>query len=613
MNESAAHSTSCGSVPNNHNLNQMSAFFDLTGDGNEFSLFHVIDLTHVPKASAQCSVDSSRKLPTQNRTDLIDLTEDSLDNDKYECVSNTSISRINEALDIIDKKQLDKQSAFSPTLAVVDLTEETFPHLITNFCSSEFSTIPGNCYNFGDTNTLTHLNDETLQNEQSSSLPVIANSTQSLSCPVITTVPSKESAFTMDLPAPAIFDITEESLANPICSSEFSTIQVPGDHSNFGDTNALTHLNDGTLRNEQNSVASLPVIDNLTQSLLCPVTTAGPSKESTSTMDLPTTAILDLTEESLPKHLNDGTLRNEQNSVASLPVIDNLTQSLLCPLTITGPANESACAIDSQSMPAIVDLTGEILPYPMTNICPSEFSTMQVTKDRTTCDTNERTHLNDETLWDEQNSVTSLPVVGDSSQSLLCPLISARPSNEAAAAMDWENTDDFEKLSEHFESLQKKISDLESTVVDLNDDNDTSFLVIEEYKAQACQIYERIRKKSGKPTKRAKDRIKFDGTPFPAFNAKLEQYVNKKRRLPVFKKVLKRFKTYNRGNNWQLNEEDCYQLVEDSLLKIGKKLQSQRYVALNDIFAYYTNNQVDPAELDPELKAKLDRKHGTMV
>ncbi|KAG4069441.1 hypothetical protein HA402_001740 [Bradysia odoriphaga] len=259
-------------------------------------------------------------------------------------------------------------------------------------------------------------------------------------------------------------------------------------------------------------------------------------------------------------------------------------------------------------MPAMVELTDESLPCPVGNTCHSEFSTMQVTQDHTTDgDTNERTHLNDGTLWDEQNSAPSLPV-GDSTQSLLCPLITARSSNESAATIDWENIDDVAELNEHFESLQKKIADLESTVVDLNDDNDTSFLVIEEYKAQACQIYEKITKKSGEPTKLAKDRIKFNGTPFPKFNEKLERYVNKKRRLPVFQKFLKRFKTYNRNNNWQLNEKDCYQLVEDSFGKIGKKLQNQRYVELNDLFAYYTNNQVDPAELDPELKAKLDRK-----
>lgn len=179
------------------------------------------------------------------------------------------------------------------------------------------------------------------------------------------------------------------------------------------------------------------------------------------------------------------------------------------------------------------------------------------------------------------------------------------------------------RLTAQLKELQNIISDLENSEVDFDDEDDSSYVILDDYKQKVCEIHKRI---TGETQKFDKEPIEFNGTAFPEFNKKLEEMLNANRMFPSPVDVLKGLECCNRDYSYQLTEEDCLEVgknfifyliasicfhvfplsVKDALSQIGQEFQKQRSIVLNETFSFYTKNMTDPAVSDHELQTKLE-------
>lgn len=529
-------------------------------------------------------------------SDIVDLTEEPSQSTTNQVSDNRVIGVDTNALTHLSKTTLNaafwdelKDLLHSPAVAKLIKENAQCPKVST--VNSEFSTVQATEDRSIGTNAQTHLSNTTPLVEQNSVLP-----------------------------SPTIANLMEESALDPTsCNlpSEFSPTRTTKDRSVNVGPNARADLSDRALWDGQHSGTSLSTIVDLTEEddLLPGASTptefsatqatedrstdvdisARAHSSDTQRSDLTSPTIVDLMDEDdlFPIASNstsefsitpaedsyiDAILLDTQKSDLTAPnIVDLMEEDDLFP---TPSTSTSECSItqaaEDRSIAgatnALTDLSNTTLDQncdlPLTSIAvfpeesslyrtpstsPSELSTTQATED-SDIDSNARSHFSDTTSCDGEDSDASL---SDPDESLLRPLVVA-PSNESSSVMDWESMYDINELDGHLESFQQKILDLENVVVDLNDEDVTSFQLIDDYKTQACRIYDRIKKVSGKREKRKDNRIRFNGTPYPDFNAKLQHYVNKKKRLPVFEKVLKSFKQYIEDHRLQLGQEECY-------------------------------------------------------
>ncbi len=123
---------------------------------------------------------------------------------------------------------------------------------------------------------------------------------------------------------------------------------------------------------------------------------------------------------------------------------------------------------------------------------------------------------------------------------------------------------DIDHLNEQLRTLLNEISILENSDVDFSSgcDSQSNFILIDEHKQTACQIYKRIMEITGKTETmaRARERTCLDATTsfkYKEFNRKLERMVEKNERLPDICDVLECLERCNRKYKYQLSEEDC--------------------------------------------------------
>lgn len=129
--------------------------------------------------------------------------------------------------------------------------------------------------------------------------------------------------------------------------------------------------------------------------------------------------------------------------------------------------------------------------------------------------------------------------------------------DDSNTANERQHNADVKHLTEQLQLLQNKILVLERAEVDLDDEDDSNFLLMDRYKAQACQIYEDI---TGKSIKYAAAPIQFNGTSFTEFNRRFEEMINRKKKFPNSSDVLKCAKFCNERYNYQLTEDDCFEI-----------------------------------------------------
>lgn len=182
--------------------------------------------------------------------------------------------------------------------------------------------------------------------------------------------------------------------------------------------------------------------------------------------------------------------------------------------------------------------------------------------------------------------------------------------------------------------LKKRIARLDEAEVDLDDEDNSTYLLVERYKKRACEIYEKIcditgeSKHACRSTRRP---IEFNGTAYPLFNRTIQSFVNRTRTFPDLEDVRRCLEHCNKQYGFDLSREEVRRVAQDAFAKIGKLLQRRRKQDLYETVEYLTEaatttaaaaaastataaasgedegaaKMVDPAKSDVQLQRKL--------
>lgn len=122
------------------------------------------------------------------------------------------------------------------------------------------------------------------------------------------------------------------------------------------------------------------------------------------------------------------------------------------------------------------------------------------------------------------------------------------------------------KLNEALAACHKKINELEEMEVNFDDDVNSTFIMVERFKARASDIYEKICDLTGESrhaNRIVHKPIKFSDTSFVEFNTAVQNFYNKTLKFPDFYDILNILK--------QCNTTFDYGLRQDDLKRIGKR------------------------------------------
>lgn len=107
--------------------------------------------------------------------------------------------------------------------------------------------------------------------------------------------------------------------------------------------------------------------------------------------------------------------------------------------------------------------------------------------------------------------------------------------------------------------LKKKIAKLDEADVDLDDDDNSTYLLVERYKKRACEIYEKICDITGESKhahRLVRKPITFSGTCYPEFNRTIQTFVNRTKSFPDMFDVLRCLEHCNQQYGFRLNKEE---------------------------------------------------------
>lgn len=147
--------------------------------------------------------------------------------------------------------------------------------------------------------------------------------------------------------------------------------------------------------------------------------------------------------------------------------------------------------------------------------------------------------------------------------------------------VDKKKTKQIEELNKALKKLQKRIRECEEAEVDLNDEHNSKFLLMEKYKERAVKIYEKLCDITGesRDAKRAlKKPIRFRDTKFDGFNRKLEKFINETKTFPDLFDVLKIIDHCDRQYNYRLSREQRKALGELCLASIIYRYSRLKYL-----------------------------------
>lgn len=112
--------------------------------------------------------------------------------------------------------------------------------------------------------------------------------------------------------------------------------------------------------------------------------------------------------------------------------------------------------------------------------------------------------------------------------------------------------------------LKKKIAKLDEAEVDLDDDDNSTYLLVERYKKRACEIYEKICDITGESKhahRLVRKPITFQGTSYPEFNKTIQTFVNRTKSFPDMFDVLRCLD--------HCNQQYGFRLTKDEIKRIG--------------------------------------------
>lgn len=125
------------------------------------------------------------------------------------------------------------------------------------------------------------------------------------------------------------------------------------------------------------------------------------------------------------------------------------------------------------------------------------------------------------------------------------------------------------RLNQALYVLKKKIAKLDEDDVDLNDDDNSTYLLVERYKKRACEIYEKICDITGESKhahRLVRKPITFQGTNYPLFNKTIQSFVNRTRIFPDLFDVLRCLEHCNTQYDFKLSKEEVKRIGKYFLL-----------------------------------------------
>ncbi|KAJ6649720.1 Daxx-like protein [Pseudolycoriella hygida] len=211
-------------------------------------------------------------------------------------------------------------------------------------------------------------------------------------------------------------------------------------------------------------------------------------------------------------------------------------------------------------------------------------------------------------------------------------------NEEVGSTGDERRDNQIKRLNKALYVLKKKIAQLETSEVDLDDETNSLYILTERYKKRACEIYEKICDITGESKhalRLVKKPIAFNGTKYPQFNRTMQSFVNQTGSFPDLFDVLRILEHCNQQFNLKLGKEEikticksdftfnsirfssnfCFP-AQDAFVRIGKLLQKRRKTDLYETVSFFTEGtERDPAGEDAILRAKLEenRKHHTRI
>lgn len=177
-------------------------------------------------------------------------------------------------------------------------------------------------------------------------------------------------------------------------------------------------------------------------------------------------------------------------------------------------------------------------------------------------------------------SPKSSPIVEDSS-----PTATASTGN---AKKDQQ----IRRLNHALHLLKKRIARLEESEVDLNDEDNSVYLLGERYKKRACEIYAKICDITGESRnacRSTRQPIVFQGTAYPLFNRTIQSFVNRTRVFPDLHDVRRCLEHCNQQYEFGMDREEVRRVAQDAFVKIGKLLQRRRKLDLYETVTYLTS------------------------
>lgn len=128
------------------------------------------------------------------------------------------------------------------------------------------------------------------------------------------------------------------------------------------------------------------------------------------------------------------------------------------------------------------------------------------------------------------------------------------------------------RLNKALYVLKKKIAQLDEADVDLQDDENSTYLLVERFKKRACEIYEKICDITGESKhahRLVRKPIVFQGTSYPQFNKTIQTFVNRSRVFPDLFDVLRCLEHCNTQYEFRLSKDEVKRIGKFVFLEMG--------------------------------------------
>ncbi|XP_047496791.1 death domain-associated protein 6-like [Penaeus chinensis] len=165
------------------------------------------------------------------------------------------------------------------------------------------------------------------------------------------------------------------------------------------------------------------------------------------------------------------------------------------------------------------------------------------------------------------------------------------------------------KVEKKMKEISDKIKELEKAEVDLDDEDNSAYLVEERLKRQFSKLHDyycRIAQCSpatGRPIER---KFKYQGSRYPEINKRISAWVNKNKEFPDYVDVLNLVKKVTKQSSLPLRPETVRVQAQEIFRDVGRILKERRESDdLYNIYGYAEEEVPDPAAEDDELSRKL--------